>query len=229
MNGFVVPPEIQEQQLLSRGRAHPFAALDPARTALVVIDMQVGYMDDRLGMVNLAAAHSLVPHINRLAAGVRDAGGKVFWIQHTVPAEDDDWTVMIELESRETRERRLKALSVGTPGHAIHPSMDVREEDRCCQKRRFSAFFPGSSDLPDILRAEGLDTVLITGIAANICCESSARDAIMANFRTVMISDANATYSEEATQAALLSFYRGIGDVFDIDTALAALGNFRSG
>ena len=58
---------------------------------------------------------------------------------------------------------------------------------------------PGTSDLPERLRARGFDTVLITGTVTNVCCESSARDANMTNFRTIMVSDGNAAAPRKST------------------------------
>jgi ureidoacrylate peracid hydrolase len=65
------------------------------------------------------------------------------------------------------------------------------------------------------LHAQGYDTVLITGTVTNVCCESSARDAMMLNFKTIMISDANAARSDEEHNATLGSFYAIFGDVLD--------------
>ena len=65
----------------------------------------------------------------------------------------------------------------------------MRPEDLTVEKNRFSAFIQGSSDLAAVLRGRGLDTILITGTVTNVCCESTARDAMMLNFKTVMITD----------------------------------------
>jgi ureidoacrylate peracid hydrolase len=83
------------------------------------------------------------------------------------------------------------------------------------QKWRFSAFLPESSDLAVRLRAAGCDTVLITGTVTNVCCESSARDAMMLNFKTIMVSDANAARTDEEHNATLGSFYAIFDDVMD--------------
>jgi ureidoacrylate peracid hydrolase len=71
-------------------------------------------------------------------------------------------------------------------------------------------------------RARGLDTVLITGTVTNVCCESSARDANMTNFRTVMVSDGNAALSREEHDASLTAFYNTFGDVMDADMIIAS-------
>jgi len=71
-------------------------------------------------------------------------------------------------------------------GHQIYPELEVLPEDEIVFKYRFSAFIQGSSDLPERLRAQGFDYVLITGTVTNVCCESSARDSMMLNFKTIM-------------------------------------------
>jgi ureidoacrylate peracid hydrolase len=72
----------------------------------------------------------------------------------------------------------------------------------------------GSSDLGERLQAAGIDTVIITGTATNVCCESTARDAFMLNYRTLVVSDANATVSDEAHNASLNALFVRFADVF---------------
>jgi ureidoacrylate peracid hydrolase len=87
----------------------------------------------------------------------------------------------------------------------------------------YSAFLPGACDLPDILRARGLDTVLIAGTVTNVCCESSARDAMQLNLKTVMVTDANAAVTDEEHAWSLISFYNSLGDIMSTDMAIACL------
>ncbi|HXW29054.1 MAG TPA: isochorismatase family protein [Xanthobacteraceae bacterium] len=81
----------------------------------------------------------------------------------------------------------------------------------------------GASDLPARLRAQGYDTVLITGTVTNVCCESSARDAMMLNFKTIMVSDGDAARTDAEHNATLASFYSVFGDVMDTDFLIARL------
>ena len=75
---------------------------------------------------------------------------------------------------------------------ALWHELDVVAADLFSVKSRFSAFIHGASDLPEQLAARDIDTVIITGTVTEICCESSARDAMMRNFKTIMVADANA-------------------------------------
>jgi ureidoacrylate peracid hydrolase len=121
------------------------------------------------------------------------------------------------------RAKRAAAMSENTKGHELWPTLDVRPEDEIVKKYRFSAFLPGTSDLPARLRARGFDTVLITGTVTNVCCESSARDAMMSNFRVIMVSDGNAAMTQAEHEASLTAFYLTFGDVMDTDMLVGLL------
>ena len=229
LNGATIPDAIVQRVIQRRGVEHSFADLDPAKTALAVIDPQHAFMNDAVGFAVVPAARDIVPAVNRLAATVRETGGGVFWIKMT---HDDrcfsEWSVAYELPTPEYRARRIASLSEGTLGHELWPDLDVRPEDEIVRKYRYSAFLPGTTDLPERLRARGFDSMLITGTVTNVCCESSARDANMTNFRTVMVSDGNAALSQVEHEASLTAFYNTFGDVMDTDMIIAGLRRGRS-
>jgi ureidoacrylate peracid hydrolase len=221
LNGATIPDAIVERVVGRRGVEHVFADLDPRRAALVVIDMQHAFMDDAVGFAVVPTARDIVPAVNRLAAALRQAGGGVFWVKFT---NDDDWSVCFELITPEIRRKRIATLSEGTLGHELWRDLDIQPEDEIVKKYRYSAFMPGASELPERLRARGFDTVLIAGTMTNACCDSSARDANMMNFRTIMVSDANAANTKEEHDASLTAFYCVFGDVMDTDTIIESLG-----
>jgi ureidoacrylate peracid hydrolase len=224
LNGATIPDEIVERVVRWRGREHCFADLDPARTALVVIDLQHAFMDEAVGHAVVREAIDVVPAVNRLAAAVRQAGGGVFWVRMTHDDNClDDWSVNFAISTPERRQKRIAALTAGSKGHSLWPDLDVRPQDEIVDKYRYSGFLPGTSDLAERLRARGFDTVLITGTVTNVCCESSARDAAMLNFRTIMVSDGNAALSQAEHDAALTAFYNVFGDVMDTDMLVATL------
>lgn len=224
MNGVTFPPAIIERVLARRGTEHVFSDLDPMRTALVVIDLQHAFMDDAVGHAVCPAARDIVPNVNRLADAVRQSGGGVFWIKNTFDERClTEWSVMQEISTPAMRAKRAEAMTEGAKGHDLWPTLDVRPEDEVVLKYRFSAFLPGASDLPARLRARGFDTVLVTGTVTNVCCESSARDAMMSNFRVVMVSDGNAANTQAEHEASLTAFYLTFGDVMDTDMLLRLL------
>jgi ureidoacrylate peracid hydrolase len=229
LQGATIPQSIVERVIARRGAEHCFADLDPARTALVVIDLQHAFMNEAVGHAVVPAARDIVPTVNRLAAALRETGGGVFWIKMTHDARClDEWSVAHEMASPAMREKRIAALSEGGLGHELWPDLDIRPEDQIVKKYRYSAFMPGTSELPDRLRARGFDTVLIAGTVTNVCCESSARDANMTNFRTIMVSDGNAAVTQEEHDASLTAFYNTFGDVMDTDMVIANLRRARS-
>jgi ureidoacrylate peracid hydrolase len=224
LTGATIPDPVVQRVVARRGAEHCFADLDPARTALVVIDLQHAFMDETVGHAVVPMARDIVPTVNRLAAAVRETGGGVFWIKMTHDERClEDWSVAFELATPTMREKRIAALSEGSLGHELWPELDVRPEDEIVRKYRYSAFLPGTSDLAERLRARSFDTVLITGTVTNVCCESSARDANMMNFRTVMVSDGNAANTQEEHDASLTAFYNVFGDVMDTDMIIAGL------
>jgi len=224
MKGMDIPQAMLDRVAERRGTVHPFAELVASRVALVVVDLQNGFMDPEVGHAVCPAARDIVPNVNRLAAAVRATGGGVFWIKNTFNARSAvEWSVMQEMATPAQRQKRAASMSEGTKGHELWPLLEVQPQDEVVLKYRYSAFLPGACDLPGMLRGRRLDTVLITGTVTNVCCESSARDAMMTNFKTVMISDGNAAATLEEHSASLFAFYNAFGDVMDTDYAIGRL------
>ena len=114
-------------------------------------------------------------------------------------------------------------MAPGSLGHELWAELDARPEDVTVQKTRFSAFIQGSSNLEALLRARGIDTVIVTGTVTNVCCESTARDAMMRNFRTIMVTDANAANNDALHNASLAAFYLKFGDIMGTDMLVGLL------
>ncbi len=90
---------------------------------------------------------------------------------------------------------------------------DVADTDLLVEKSAASAFFPGRCEFPALLKMRDIQSVLITGTVANVCCESSARDASTLGYPTIMVADANAALRDQDLKATLHTFYRTFGDV----------------
>lgn len=220
MTDLQLPDAFVENLTAARGRLHVIDRLDPHKTALLVIDMQNFFVEAGQAL-EVPAARALAPNINRLAGTMRDNGGTVVWIKMTLNDDDlEQWSMFLPFNgSRE----RFQPVAEGEYGHELWRELDVRPEDEIIQKRRFSAFIQGSSDLDALLRKKGIDTLVITGTLTNVCCESTARDAMMLNYRVLMVSDANATLTEEAHRAALTTILFVFGDVRTTDEVLALM------
>ena len=225
MHASTLPPEILERMTARRGRPYAFPQLDPARTALVVIDMQNAFVAPG-APAEVPLARSIVPNINRLAAAVRRTGGRVAWVRtHAYPQEPGGgWPVFFgQIFSPELAQAYVGALTAGSPGHALWDALEAVPGDMQVAKTRFSAFLPGACDLAERLSAAGVDTVLIVGTLTNVCCESSARDAMMRGLRVVLVEDANATRSDAEHQATLVSIHQVFGDVRRTDDVIGLL------
>ena len=224
MHKVTIPQSVIDRVVARRGREHVFENLDPARTALIVVDMQNAFMLPGVAHALCPMAEKIVPNINRLADAVRSTGGTVVWIKTTFTDEVlQSWSNYYEMATPQQGRKRIEALTADSKGHELWPSLDVRPDDLTVEKNRFSAFIQGSSDLSAILRAHSLDTLLITGTVTNVCCESTARDAMMLNFKTVMVTDGNAANTDDDHNSALSNFYLTFGDIMSTDFAIGCL------
>ena len=201
-----------------------FDSLNPRQTAHLVVDLQNGFMDH--GQVaEVPMARAIIPNVNRISAGLRAAGGAVVYTKHTADAEAlRTWSVYFDhfLPAR-SRARFIEAFTPGNPGHALWPELDVGEQDLIVLKRRFGAFVPGSSDLHDQLQRRGIDTLIISGTVSQVCCEATARDAMMMNYRVFFITDACATYSDEEHGGTLSAMATVFCDVRDTESVLSLI------
>jgi ureidoacrylate peracid hydrolase len=224
MHKLSIPQSVVDRVVAKRGREYCFEALDPAKTALVVVDMQNAFMLPGVAHALCPMAREIVPNINRLAQVMRETGGAVVWIKTTYTPETlKDWSTYYDLRKPEQNAKRAEALAAGSKGHELWAELDAREGDLTVEKKRFSAFIQGSSNLAEVLRARSIDTVLITGTVTGVCCESTARDAMMCNFKTIMVTDGNAAMTDEDHNASLASFYLTFGDVMPTDTVIECL------
>ena len=207
-----LPSEVVDRVVARRGKLHPFESLCSTSTALIVVDMQNAFC--RPGSVlEIPYAREIVPNINRLATHLRDAGGLVAWVQMTIPSAEH-WPVFLgDLVPFPVADDMLREFQPGSEGHRLVPELDVFPDDLLITKDRFSAFLPSASALSDTLREKGIDTVIIVGTLTNVCCESSARDAAMQDYKVVMVSDANACRSDSEHTATLSSIIQFFGDV----------------
>jgi len=217
-------PEVVERIVQRRGQMHVHDAFDPARTALVVVDLQVAFMKEGLPS-EVPMAREIVPTVNRLADALRTEGGTVVWVQNTFhPDMKTEWASFFAgTYGGPQADKVIENLVAGAPGHALWPDLDVQDGDLTILKNRFSAFLPGASDIEDRLRERGVDTIWVVGTLTNVCCESTARDAMMRNFHVVMISDGNATYTDSIHNASINSMAITFADIMTADEAIARL------
>jgi ureidoacrylate peracid hydrolase len=204
-----------------RGRVQPFVAIEPRNAALLVVDMQTGFVAPG-ALAEIPVAREIVPNINRLARSLRRAGGTIVWIISTYGAgAEQDWTTFFNfIITGETSDRFRLAFAEGRPEHALWPELDRQPDDVIVSKNRLTPFTDPSRALEMLLRGRGIDMTLIVGAVTNVCCECTARDAAMRNFKTIMISDANASRNDAEHNATLSIFLQAFGGVLSTDEAI---------
>jgi ureidoacrylate peracid hydrolase len=170
--------------------------VDPRRAALIVIDMQNDFCDPERTPMSVP----MLPRLKAFIADARRAQVRVIFAQvlHDESNESDVWN-----------ERPRHPAVLGTPGADFHPDFVPLTDDYVIEKTRYSAFIRTNFEAD--LRAMGIETLIMTGIATNVCVESTARDAYQRDFRVVMVEDCCATMSQEAHEATLETFRRGFG------------------
>jgi nicotinamidase-related amidase len=197
-----------------RGRQlNCFPAIDPARTALLGIDLQNAFTLPGEVFGNPHAC-DILPNVNRVAAALRGRGGKVVWTRQTISDEPPQAYPPWQFDDCQDAVRRAKAaLRDGAHGHALHHELEVAAGDRVLNKHRYSAFARHSSDLDPVLRQWRIETLIIAGTLSNCCCDSTARDANMLGYKVLFLSDATAAVTDEEHNAALLNLQIMFADV----------------
>jgi ureidoacrylate peracid hydrolase len=223
MHRYAAPQSVKDRVLRRQGKPFAHATIDASRAALVVVDMQNYFVAEGFpGEVPMARA--IVPSINRLAREIRAAGGTVIWIQTTAVGGLERWgNHHKHMLTPERAKVRLAGLDEASEGFKLYPALEVLPGDLRIKKVKYSAFIEGSSDIDAQLKSRGIETLLITGTVTNVCCESTGRDAMMLDYRVIMIADGNASHSDEEHAASLNNFQIFFGDVMTSDEALQRL------
>lgn len=221
MHKYTTPEFVKERVLRRKGRPVSLEVIDAERSALVVIDMQNHFVAEGFPSA-VSLAREIVQNINRMAEAMRVVGGRVIWVQTTAAGALERWGNHHRYGLRpEVMKKRLASLAENADGFKLYPALEPSPTDLRVKKIMFSALIPGSSNLQDMLT--GIDTLLIAGTTTNVCCESTARDAMMLDYRVAMLSDGCAAQTDEEHAAALNNFQLFFGDVMTTDEAIARL------
>jgi len=210
-------------------------SLDPSRSAIVVVDMQNAFATPG-GMLDLAGkdiscAPAIIDVHKQLLAAGRAAGVKIIYLMMTYDAEltnaggpespnyhKEFGTVLM----REQPELSGKVLVDGSWDWQIVDELAPQPGDLIVKKFRYSGFV--GTNLDNHLRSEGIRNLLFTGIATNVCVESSARDAFFREYWPIMIEDAMTHVGPEfCQQATLWNFENLFGWVTNSAAVIEAL------
>jgi len=230
MHQVTVRPEIIDRVLARRGRHHLYNTLDPRKTAFVVIDMQNMFCAPG-SPAEVPESRGICEPINQLAAELRELGGLVIWVTSATVSHNgkSDWEHFIRnFVAEDVQQRTIEALKPNSPGEQIWNELKVEEGDLHVRKNRYSVLTPGSSMLQSILSSMGVRNILIGGTKTNICCESTARDAMQLDYNVVMVEDCNAALSDDEHRAALENVIQQFGDVMTADETISLLKNRKN-
>lgn len=208
--------------------------LDPASTALLVIDLQVAFLstDGYLASkgYDTAPLRAILPAVNRVIDAARAAG---CLIVHTRQGHRADLADMPLGEFRNRKRPRLKGTGIllrGSPGFEIVPDIKVRAGDILIDKTANGAFT--YTELEPVLRAQGITRLLFSGCTTDVCVHSTMREASDRNFECLLIEDACASGDAYAHAAAvhMVTVEGGIfGAVADADAVVAGLSRLKPG
>ncbi|XP_052205688.1 nicotinamidase 2-like [Diospyros lotus] len=169
---------------------------NPKSSALLVIDVQ-NYFS--------SMAKPIIPAINTAIDLCRRASVPVIFTRHRHKSPDD-YGVLGEWWNGDL-------IMDGTPEAELMAELGRRDGDQVVEKNTYSAF--RGTGLEERLREMGVEEVIVTGVMTNLCCETTAREAFVRNFRVFFSTDATATASPELHEATLKNLAYGFAYMVD--------------
>jgi nicotinamidase-related amidase len=216
----------------------PDFAIDWSRSALLLVDLQNYGCNPRVGVAAMLAerypdiaryyvprlVEVVIPNARRLLAAFRGAGLPVLFTRHG-PLLPDGSDMIARRRRRDTESLAATTTPTlwhrGTFEHAVVDELAPRADELVIDKNTSSAF--NSTGIEWLLRNKGIDTLIVGGMATDMCVETTARDAADRGFNAVIVEDAAATFFERHHRAALGGFARVFGQVHATERILAAL------
>lgn len=204
--------------------------LNPAKTALLIVDVQNdyahpdGYLGRRLG-AGIQEARKILPPLRRVIDTCKLSNVLVVWIQSIRTDED------CERARHKITPPRFNDGWLGGPKKDSFGSQIVEEirpmssDDLIVQKWRNSAFY--RTDLEEILKSRNIDTLLMTGIATNVCVESTFRDAYFRDFDIVLVKDCCFSHSREEHLGAIRRVENSYGAVAESEEVIRKIGELK--
>ncbi len=181
--------------------------IDPARSALLVIDMQVDFAspDGALGLagLDLSDVPGALSAAERLAGAARSAGAPVVFVGLQTSAETDSPAWSERMRRRDELAEDGAGLCRAGERGAEFVGPTPREEELVVGKTRYSGFF--GTDLDARLKARGVDTLVVCGLTTECCVDCTVRDAFHLDYHVFLATDACAAYERDLHEGALKS------------------------
>ncbi len=181
-------------------------------TALIVVDMQNMWVDPR-GTRYLPSSEDIIPKIQDLLQVCRSSDVPVIYLYTTKRKDLADVGVFADLKPVTHHTDDPWTNIEGAPGAQFCDSVKPEPDEITIKKFRYSGFY--GTNLENVLRRLGRDVIAVTGVATNVCCDSTARDGAMRDFKVLFLSDCNACFSDEEQAATLENFDKHFGVVMD--------------
>lgn len=194
--------------------------ISPKNTAFIVVDMQNIWVYPR-GTRYLPMSEEIIPKIKEVLAFCRASEVPVIYLYTTKRKDLADVGVFADIKPESHQVDDPWSNFEGTPGAEIYEGVRPSSEDIVIKKFRYSGFY--GTQLENILRRLGRDTIAVSGVATNVCCDSTARDGAMRDFKVIFLSDCNAAFSVEEQNATLKNFSKHFGVVMDCQTFMKRL------
>lgn len=183
--------------------------LDPAHTALLVIDMQRGFFaaDGYLAGkgYDTSPMQKVIGSVSRLVAGVRDAGCRIIWTRQGFRADAADASPYDKWRARRAgvslEDTAQTSLSRGTPGNEILADLSPLPSDIIVDKTANGAFY--QTDLEMILKAQGITHLIFCGVTTDVCVHTTLREAVDRKYQCLLVEDACASGDPYAHEAAV--------------------------
>jgi len=198
-------------------------SLDRAHTACLVIDMQKAFLTGegsiaRMG-IPIGRAQALIPVLERALERLRRSG---IMVLHNRMALRPDYADAGVLATVFPPLKGLGHCVVGTRDWENIPGFEPKDGEYVIDKFRFDGFY--GTQMESLLRLKGIDTLIFTGIATNICVESTLRSAFFRDFRCIVPRETTASYTAEMEAGSFGNFEFGFATVVGIDEVYASLG-----
>jgi ureidoacrylate peracid hydrolase len=204
----------------SQGRAAERWPITVENTAVIVVDMQNIWLHPR-GVRYLPMSEDIVPRIQELLRFCHSNRVPVVYLHTTKRKDLADVGIFADIKPQTHNIDDEWSNFEGSPGAEFYEPVKPAEGDLVVKKFRYSGFY--GTQLENLLRALGRDTIAITGVATNVCCDCTARDGAMRDFKVLFLSDCNASFTREEQEATLSNFDKHFGVVMDSKTLMAKL------
>ena len=198
----------------------------PQQSALIVVDMQNayasqgGYLD--LAGFDVSATRPVIDNINVAVAAARAAGMLIIWFQNGGPGSPNFHKSNALKTMRKNPELQGKLLAKGGWDYQLVDQLKPQPGDIVLPKPRYSGFF--NTALDSILRSRGIRHLIFTGIATNVCVESTLRDGFFLEYFGIVLEDAThqagPAFAQQAALFNIETFFGWVSDVASFCTAL---------